>query len=126
MPAEIYKPAPIEKRTALERFQQMNRWVNARGGLVVSPPGEAKMRIECLPGSALPGDLEAAGYELSEDGTRERLLELAIREQFTRNADGSLSPLVEGSTKAVAEVRRHAGVARVEVFTFRFAAEEPP
>jgi len=123
----IFKPTPLEKQTSLERFLQMNRWVNKSGGWVVSPPGDAvKMRIECLPGSALPDELREAGYKLEPAGTHERLLESTIVEKFTRNADGSLTPLIEGSTKAVAEVQRHAGIVRVEVFTFKFAAEEPP
>ena len=37
----------------------------------------------------------------------------AIETKFTKNADGTLAPLTEGSTQPVAAIVRHAGIARV-------------
>ncbi len=43
----------------------------------------------------------------------------AIIERFTLTADGEFEPLVEGSTKPVAQTRRHAGIVKV----LRFACQ---
>jgi hypothetical protein len=51
-----------------------------------------------------------------DDG--ERILAAAIVERFTLTADGEFEPLVEGSTKPVAEVRRHAGIVKVKRYRF--------
>jgi hypothetical protein len=83
------------------------------------------MRIECSPGSALPDDLRGARYVLEADGEGERILPMAIIEQFSRNTGGELMPITAGSTVAVAEVRHHAGITRVQRFSLgRFSRDE--
>jgi hypothetical protein len=42
----------------------------------------------------------------------------AVIERFTRRADGELEPLIEGSSKPVAEMRTHAGITRVRRYAF--------
>jgi hypothetical protein len=64
----------------------------------------------------LPSELEEQGYIVGKIGTSERILAGAIVERFARRKDGSLSPLTEGSTVVADEVRRHAGIVKVEVF----------
>jgi len=44
-------------------------------------------------------------------------LPTSIVERFTRNGDGALAPWVEG--KPLAEARTHAGITRVERYTFK-------
>jgi hypothetical protein len=66
----------------------------------------------------LPAELRAAGYDLMPAGEGERILASAIVEELTLSSSGALVPLTEGSTKAVAEVRRHAGIVKVARYTF--------
>jgi hypothetical protein len=105
----------IDQRTAHEKFVALNRWVTERNGWITSPPGERVIRIECLPGSMLPRDLEDAGYLVTATGKGERLLSSAIIERCTRTSSGALEPVVEGSTKPVVIVT-HAGFAVTERF----------
>jgi hypothetical protein len=67
---------------------------------------------EALPDSTLPDELRKLGYDVRENGESERM-------QFTMTADGEFEPLVEGSTKPVAQTRRHAGIATVDQFDLR-------
>jgi hypothetical protein len=46
---------------------------------------------------------------------------IAIVERFSRNTGGELVPIAAGSTLAVAEVRHHAGITKVQRFSFAFA-----
>jgi hypothetical protein len=48
-------------------------------------------------------------------------LATAITEQFTLTAAGEFEPLVEGSTKPVAQTRRHACIAKVRRYAFSMA-----
>jgi hypothetical protein len=72
------------------------------------------IEIETLPGSPLPAELRAAGYELKAAEEGERILPSAIVERLTMTSSGALVPIAVGSTAAVSEVRRHAGITRVE------------
>jgi hypothetical protein len=56
--------------------------------------------------------------ERHEIDDRERILPAAIIERFTLTADGEFEPLVEGSSKPIAQTRRHAGIVRTRRFTF--------
>jgi hypothetical protein len=87
-------------------------------GWIVSLPGDVNVRIDCVPGSTLPADLRALGYDVTATGDGERILPHQIVERFTRRADGELEPLTEGSTKPVAQTRTHAGIVRVERYAF--------
>jgi hypothetical protein len=55
----------------------------------------------------------ARGDVVTEIGEGERILPAAITERFTLTADGKFEALVEGSTKAVVQTRRHAGIVKV-------------
>lgn len=76
-------------------------------------PGAIDVTIECL-NSTLPDELRGLGYECES----ERILPAAIVERFTRRGDGELEPLTSGSTKPIAETRRHAGITRVKRYRF--------
>jgi hypothetical protein len=80
--------------------------------------GDPELRMECLPDSTLPDELRKAGYDVRDLGDGERNLATAIVERFTTRGDGELEPLVEGSTKAVAQTRRHAGIVKVRRYVF--------
>ena len=120
------KAAPVEKYIPGQmvddlkaRFAKINAFIMARGGWVVSIPGDATVVFEALPESSLAAELEAAGYDVmpADPCEGQRILPNAIVEQFTSRADGELEPLTEGSTRPVAETRRHAGIVRVSRFT---------
>jgi hypothetical protein len=66
---------------------------------------------EALPDSTLPDELRKLGYDVRENGESERM-------QFTMAADGTFQSLVEGSTKAVAQTWRHAGIVKVKRHSF--------
>lgn len=84
-----------------------------RNGFITSPPGETVIRIECLPGSTLPSDMGALGYEVMPTGEGQRLLATAIVEKFVVNSRGKREPMTVGSTEPVASVVAHAGMIRV-------------
>jgi hypothetical protein len=89
-------------------------FIGSHGGWATSVPGAREVRIECLPGSALPATLTRTGYELrrGEDGTR--ILPVAVSQVFVQNADGALA-VAEGSTRMVTH---SAGIAPVERWSF--------
>ena len=67
---------------------------------------------------SLQGQRVRLGFDVTEAGEGERILAAAIVEHFVTRADGQLEPLIEGSTKPVAETRTHAGIVRVRRFAF--------
>jgi hypothetical protein len=77
--------------------------------------------MECLPNSTLPDDVRGLGHQVHAAGEGERILAAAIVERFTRRADGELEPLVEGSTKPVAQTRQHAGIVKVKRYGFNMS-----
>ena len=81
------------------------------------------MRLETLPDSDLPALLLAGGYSFEPIGESQRILPRSIVEQFTRRGDGTLELLTPGSTKPVAEMRTHAGIARTLQYELRAQAE---
>jgi hypothetical protein len=100
----FYRPVAPDRRTELEKFQDLNDWVRERGGWIISVPTEKIITIQCLPDSAIPSELEAQGYIVDKIGSSERILPHGITERFLRRADGQ------------EEVRHHAGVVTVELF----------
>jgi hypothetical protein len=106
----------IDKRKA--RFEELNEFVQSRGGWTTNIPGSIEVTVEALPDSTLPDDLRARGYDLAEIGTGERILAHAITERFTRRVDGELEPLTAESTRPIAETRTHAGICRVRQYGF--------
>jgi hypothetical protein len=81
-------------------------------------PGDPEVRMECLPDSTLPADLGKLGYDVRDLGDGERILAMAITEQFTMSANGEFEPLVEGSTKPIASTVTHAGICKVKRYAF--------
>ena len=94
------------------RFNDLNAFISARGGWMTSIPGAHEVTFDALPGSPLPDQLAALGYDVTLIGTTERILPHQIVERFTRRADGELEPLAAGSTVPVAETRTHAGIVK--------------
>jgi hypothetical protein len=114
----IYKPkgwSPPDDRK--ERFHKLNAFVRSRDGWIVSVPGDPQVRMECLPGSTLPDELRDAGYDPELIGEGERIIAGTIVERRELSAAGAFEPATEGSTRPVAEARRHAGIVRVVRFT---------
>ena len=107
----------VDKRK--ERFEVLNEFVRSRNGWITSVPGDVEVTIEVLPGSSLPDELQAQGYDLTPTGDGERIVSTAITERFCMGADGELEPLTSGSTRAVAQVVTHAGICKVKRFAFR-------
>jgi hypothetical protein len=105
-------------RDRKERFEALNDFITNRTGWIISEPGRTEIRIEVLPGSALPDDLRGLGYQLQPEDGGERILAGAIVEKFVAGADGELVPLTSGSTRPIAEIRRHAGICKTERYTF--------
>ena len=71
--------------------------------------------VDALPDSVIPAELRAAGYDVQPDDPPEgqRILAAAITQKLTLTSCGVFEEMTEGSTKTVAEVRRHAGIVRV-------------
>jgi hypothetical protein len=106
----------VDKRK--ERFEALNEFVRSRNGWITSVPGDVEVTIEVLPGSSLPDELQAQGYDLTPTGDGERIVSTAITERFCMGADGELEPLTSGSTRAVAQVVTHAGIVKIRRYVF--------
>jgi hypothetical protein len=101
-----------------ERFAALNAFVTKRNGWLTSIPGAADMAMECLPGSTLPVALRNLGYDVEPTGEGERILPAAIIVKFAAGPDGALQPLTMGSTRSVSLTMTHAGICRVQRYTF--------
>jgi hypothetical protein len=81
------------------------------------PPIARPVRIECLPGSALPATLERIGYKpVREPVDGSRILPVAVTQEFVQSSGGALTA-AEGS-RAVSIVTHSAGISPVEVWSF--------
>ena len=58
------------------------------------------------------------GYDAINTGEGERILAQAIEQKLTLTSSGAYEMLTEGSTKPIAQVRTHAGIAKVMRYTF--------
>ena len=79
------------------------------------------MSLETLPGSTLPDDLRQLGYDAINTGDGERILAHAIGQRLMLTSSGAFEEVTEDSTKAVALVRTHAGIARVLRYSLSLA-----
>ncbi|MES5485952.1 hypothetical protein QMZ05_24630 [Bradyrhizobium sp. INPA03-11B] len=120
MPGENYKPL---QRTLdrTEQFAALNEFVMARAGWITSIPGDAEIRIECLPDSELPDDLRRLGHHLREEGEGQRILAHAVTQMFTTGPDGSLQPATLGSSHEVTLRVTGAGLGKVKRYSFTLA-----
>jgi hypothetical protein len=90
-------------------FDRLNQWVMARGGWITSIPGARTVVVEAV-SATIASDLVDLGYSPIEIEPAQRIIGTAIEERFARTSSGALEPCTEGSTRSVAEVRRHAGI----------------
>ncbi|CCE11723.1 hypothetical protein BRAS3843_770021 [Bradyrhizobium sp. STM 3843] len=114
---------PDAKRKALlsrkERFAGLNELAIKSGdALLTSVAGDPEISFVCLPSSAFPQRLRDLDYELRHDGEQQWILPHAITERFGRAADGTLVPLTAESTMAVVHKVEHAGIVRVQRWSF--------
>ena len=114
-----YVQAPVEKKSTIQerkaRFEAINDEIRKAGGWVTSVPGDRYVDFEVLPGNPLPAQIR---FQVEPNGYGERILPHSVVEYFTKNADGTLSLLTEGSTQPVSSRVTHAGIARVAKFFF--------
>jgi hypothetical protein len=106
----------VDKRKA--RFAALLEIVTQRHGWLTSVPGDTVVTMECLPGSTLPAELRAAGYDVQPDGNGQRVLAHSIVEKFVAGPDGTMQPLTAGSSQPVAQTVTHAGIVRTERHAF--------
>ena len=114
-PRPTVPPSPTVARK--ERFAELNKFVTARHGFLTSIPGSSTVTMETLPDSTLPAELAALGYEIEATGEGERILSGAIVQKFERVA-GELVLLTAESTRPVAQTLHHAGIVRIERYSF--------
>jgi hypothetical protein len=84
-------PCDPAVETGLQRFNQMNEFVTARGGWITSLPGEATVRLECLLGSIVPSDLRASDTALPRTGRERESCQRQLCSGSLRMPPGSLS-----------------------------------
>jgi hypothetical protein len=112
------KPPPpdviAERR---ERFERLNEEARVYGAWLVSVPGAKTVIAETLEDSPWP-DVLRRRFELEELEQGERIIPCAIATQFVQNADGTLAPLVVGSTRPVTTTFAAAGIAKTRRFSF--------
>jgi hypothetical protein len=122
-------PLAAEKKSALAerkaKFESINKEISAAGGWVISICGNPEIDFEIIPGNPLTDQIRASGYEVGFTGYGERILPHSKVEFFTKNADGTLSLLTEGSTQPVSSRVTHAGIHRTEQYWFNFEKKTP-
>lgn len=96
------------------RFMELNAFVTERHGWLTSIPGDIEVEMQCLPGSSLPDDLRKLGYVVAEIGETQRILPTAIVERFVVGGDGTLQPLLFGSTEPVAQTVKRYDVYKID------------
>jgi hypothetical protein len=104
---------------AKECFTALNTYVTERGGWLVSLPADPAMRLQVLPGSALPDQLAALGYIVERTGETQRILPHAVAQAMTMSSSGALVAATEGSTRPVMMRITNAGIASVVQYNLR-------
>src|SRR5262245_39911799 len=92
---------------------------------LTSIPGASVVTFETLPDSPIPQQLAELGYDVREIGEGERILATSISGMLTMSSSSVLILLVEGSTKPIAEVRTHAGIAKMVRYRFSLSSLPP-
>jgi hypothetical protein len=103
---------PVDREERKKRDALMWRWM-------ISVRGDPMITVETLADSIIPKRLIEAGYRIEKEAPGERILATARQEIFTRNIDGTLAPLVEGSTAATSVTVTHAGPTTTRRYRFR-------
>jgi hypothetical protein len=116
---DFSSPPNPEADAAKEKFAAINAYVTEHGGWLVSVPGDPEMRLQTLPGSALPDQLAALGYIVERTGETQRILPHAVAQKFEVSSSGALVSPTGGSTKPTSVVVTNAGIAIVEVYDLR-------
>jgi hypothetical protein len=112
------KPPPDVVAERRERFERLSAFVTRHDAWIILTPGAKEIIIECLPGSGLLNLLADRGYDLKPEQDGERILPLAVSQGMTRNADGALSSLIEGSTHAVTATFNAPGIVWTRRWSF--------
>jgi hypothetical protein len=102
-----------------KRFDDVNAYISAHGGWVVSIPGARDIAFQALPGSSLPDALRKLGWRVERTGESQRILARAVSQKFELSSSGAFVPFVDGSSKPVSLITTGAGLAIVEVFDLR-------
>src|SRR5262245_36412912 len=79
--------------------------------------GRRDRLIEVLPVSPWPQELRGRGFPLEEIEGGQRILPHAVRVEMTKNADGTLAPLTEGSTQPTTMIVHQPGICQTARFT---------
>jgi hypothetical protein len=98
---EATPPRDPEIDRRKQRFDELNEFVQARGGWLTSVPGAHEISFDALVGSALPEQLAALGYIVEKIGESQRILAHAVAQKFETSSSGVPVPVTEGSTKPV-------------------------
>jgi hypothetical protein len=101
-----------------ERFERLNEEANLFGAWLISTPGNKAVIAETLADSPWPAILRKRFASFEEIGPGQRILPHAVVTRFTRNVDGTLAPLAEGSTAAVTTTFTGAGIAKTKLWGF--------
>jgi hypothetical protein len=101
-----------------DRFESRNQFVISRNGWIISVPGARDVLVEVLLDSGLPDELAQLGYQLTPEGSGERILAGSIVEHFVMNKRGELEPLTAESTGPIASTVTHAGIVKTRRFSF--------
>jgi hypothetical protein len=86
---------------------------------MTSIPGDPDIRFKAVPSPPLPDQLRAAGYEVTEIGTTQRILAHAVEQKFVIGTSGSLELATAGSSRPVTQTVTHAGIVVTTVYELR-------
>jgi hypothetical protein len=112
-----FKVAPDVIAERRERFERLNQEARLYGGWLTSTPGNKVVVAETLEDSPWPQILRRR-FDLEELEPGQRIIPNAIETRFVQNSDGTLAPLVEGSTRPVTTVFTAPGIAKTRRFSF--------
>ena len=84
------------------------------------PSGAPVVTYEVLENSPIPLELTELGYDVRPANPAEttRILANAIVHHMTLSSSGAFEEMTPGSTTAITETRRHAGIVKTARFTF--------
>jgi len=121
-PLKQSRPSPGDALADRKRrFEKIVTEAGRKNAWVTSVSGAELVTFDALEGSPLAADLRERGFEVTDEGWGERILAVGITEKFARGPGGELVPITEGSTRPIAETRRHAGIVRIRRFAFNMS-----
>jgi hypothetical protein len=111
------KPPPDIIAERRERFERLNEEARLYGAWIISTPGNRAVLAETLEDSPWP-DVLRRRFDLEELEPGQRIVPCAVVRKFTRNVDGTLAVLTEGSTQPATVTYTAAGIAKTRRFSF--------